>query len=70
MADESGHFSQHSYASRRSRRRGAPKFHPENSAVLVEGSDLALITDAGWDFIFAHTEMVFARTTPDQKLQV
>jgi hypothetical protein len=60
-----------------SRGRGRRQYHvsaslirPENSAVLVEGSDLARITKSGWDFVFAHTELVFARTTPDQKLQV
>jgi sodium/potassium-transporting ATPase subunit alpha len=25
---------------------------------------------AGWDYIFMHKELVFSRTTPEQKLQI
>lgn len=39
-------------------------------AVLVLGAELELLSEQGWDFIFAHPEMVFARTTPYQKLQI
>ena len=28
------------------------------------------LTNLAWDFIFAHDELVFARTTPEQKLQI
>ena len=41
-----------------------------NSAVVVQGRDLASITPGGWDFVFSHDELVFARTTPEQKLQI
>jgi sodium/potassium-transporting ATPase subunit alpha len=41
-----------------------------SNAVVIEGRDLDSITKAGWDFVFAHTEMVFARTTPEHKLMV
>jgi len=45
--------------------------HPQgNPAVVVEGKDLESITPGGWDYIFQHDEMVFARTTPEQKLQI
>lgn len=41
-----------------------------NAAVVVEGKDLDSIDEEGWDYIFQHREMVFARTTPDHKLMI
>jgi sodium/potassium-transporting ATPase subunit alpha len=38
--------------------------------IVVVGNDLVTITAEGWDFIYSHSEMVFARTTPEQKLQI
>ena len=48
------------------------RLHPlaRYTAVLVEGKDIEMLTRNGWDFVFAHSEMVFSRTTPDQKLQI
>lgn len=43
---------------------------PRNSAVVILGKDLDIIDPAGWDFIFEHSEMVFARTTPEHKLEI
>ena len=43
---------------------------PLSSAVVVEGRDLEAVYPAGWDFIFQHNEVVFARTSPEQKLQI
>jgi sodium/potassium-transporting ATPase subunit alpha len=42
----------------------------KNRAIVVEGTFLSDISEEGWDFIMTHSEMVFARTTPDQKLQI
>ena len=42
----------------------------EASAVVVEGSELDALTDEDWDRILAHREVVFARTSPRQKLQI
>ena len=42
----------------------------ENTAVLVHGADIEALSNEDWDFIFAHTELIFARTTPEHKLQV
>jgi sodium/potassium-transporting ATPase subunit alpha len=41
-----------------------------SEAVVVEGKQLDTIDEDGWDYIFNHSEMVFARTTPDHKLKV
>eukprot|EP00953_Heterococcus_sp_UTEX-ZZ885_P028086 14991-Heterococcus_DN1.PRE.6 len=41
-----------------------------NTAVLVVGAELEALPANGWDFIFTHKEMVFCRTTPEQKLEI
>jgi hypothetical protein len=41
-----------------------------HEAILIEGYQLDNLTNCHWDFIFSHREMVFARTTPDQKLLI
>jgi magnesium-transporting ATPase (P-type) len=41
-----------------------------STAVLVHGAELDALPKAGWDFIFKHKEMVFSRTTPEQKLEI
>ncbi len=39
-------------------------------AVVVTGSDLKLLDDALWSWVLSHEEIVFARTSPEQKLRV
>ncbi|CAI4213502.1 unnamed protein product [Parascedosporium putredinis] len=39
-------------------------------ALLVEGPSMADLTDEDWDIICAYEEIVFARTTPEQKLRI
>jgi sodium/potassium-transporting ATPase subunit alpha len=39
-------------------------------SIVVTGRELENIEQEGWDFIFSHNELVFSRTTPDQKLQI
>lgn len=39
-------------------------------AIVIDGSDLSNITDNGWSFLFTHSQIVFARTTPEQKLLI
>lgn len=41
-----------------------------SAAIVVTGKEIETITPEQWDFIFAHKELVFARTTPEQKLQI
>lgn len=41
-----------------------------NSAVVVRGNELRDANQAKWDEILAHREIVFARTSPKQKLQI
>lgn len=42
----------------------------EPSAIIVEGKDLIGITEQQWDRVFEFSEMVFARTTPENKLEI
>jgi sodium/potassium-transporting ATPase subunit alpha len=41
-----------------------------NPAILVTGTELEALPTDGWDLIFANKEMVFCRTTPEQKLEI
>ncbi len=42
-----------------------------NRALVITGDDIAALTDEDWDAIFGlYTEIVFARTTPEQKLRI
>jgi sodium/potassium-transporting ATPase subunit alpha len=41
-----------------------------NRALLLEGSQLNDLDDNGWDAVCAYEEIVFGRTTPDQKLRI
>ncbi|KAK9370459.1 sodium/potassium-transporting ATPase [Lipomyces kononenkoae] len=45
---------------------------PERSrkSLLVEGPQISSFRDADWDIICAYEEIVFARTTPEQKLRI
>lgn len=43
---------------------------PDIVAAVVSGSDLKLYTEEQWDLLLAHPELVFARTTPAQKLEI
>jgi sodium/potassium-transporting ATPase subunit alpha len=40
----------------------------EVKAIVVPGSQIADLTEADWDRILAHEKIVFARTSPQQKL--
>lgn len=39
-------------------------------ALLIHGSDIPSFDARAWDWIFSHNELVFARTTPHQKLTI
>ena len=39
-------------------------------SIAVTGTELLTVTAEIWDYIFSHKELVFARTTPDQKLLI
>lgn len=41
-----------------------------SEAIAITGKELETITPQQWDYIFLHNEMVFARTTPEQKLMI
>ena len=39
-------------------------------AALITGAQLPRLTPAGWAWVLSHRELVFARTTPEHKLQI
>lgn len=45
-------------------------FHSSQSALLVSGSDLMGFNDSQWQQLCKYREIVFARTTPHQKLRI
>eukprot|EP00741_Cyanophora_paradoxa_P006335 tig00000980_g6142.t1 len=52
------------------KRRGCrPEEVKENvPAIVIAGTQIADFKDSDWDFVLGHPEIVFARTTPEQKL--
>ncbi|KAG0031325.1 hypothetical protein BGZ82_007028 [Podila clonocystis] len=48
---------------------GRPRFH-EGSSLVLTGSDLAKMSPGEWDLVCAYEEIVFARTSPEQKLKI
>lgn len=42
----------------------------EQTAMVISGSDLASLNDHHWSRLCEYKEIVFARTTPDQKLRI
>lgn len=40
------------------------------ASLLVEGKEIPMITDDQWNIICKYEEIVFARTTPEQKLRI
>jgi sodium/potassium-transporting ATPase subunit alpha len=42
----------------------------QNTSLLLNGSDLCYLNDAEWRIITKYDEVVFARTTPEQKLLI
>lgn len=41
-----------------------------NRSLLLEGSNLSRLNEQDWDVVCAYEEVVFARTTPEQKLRI
>ncbi|GAB7355779.1 hypothetical protein MBLNU459_g6461t1 [Dothideomycetes sp. NU459] len=41
-----------------------------NSSLLLEGPSIAKLNDEDWDIVCSYEEIVFARTTPEQKLRI
>lgn len=39
-------------------------------AVVITGPELAQFTDEHWDWVLGHRDLVFARTTPENKLEM
>lgn len=48
---------------------GRPRFR-ESTSLLLTGTDLARISPGEWDLVCAYEEIVFARTSPEQKLKI
>ncbi|KAI5239616.1 putative Na/K ATPase alpha 1 subunit [Aureobasidium subglaciale] len=41
-----------------------------NNSLLLEGPSINKLTDEDWDIVCSYEEIVFARTTPEQKLRI
>jgi sodium/potassium-transporting ATPase subunit alpha len=39
-------------------------------AIAITGADMGVFDDKAWDWVIAHDEIVFARTTPEDKLRI
>ena len=46
------------------------KESPSHTSLLLEGKDIAKLSDEDWNIVCAYEECVFARTTPEQKLRI
>ncbi|KAJ4288867.1 hypothetical protein N0V88_007197 [Collariella sp. IMI 366227] len=42
----------------------------ERGSLLLEGNQIARLTNQDWDIVCSYPEIVFARTTPEQKLRI
>jgi sodium/potassium-transporting ATPase subunit alpha len=42
----------------------------EGRALIVEGQEVLGLTDGDWNLVCEYEEIVFARTTPEQKLRI
>ncbi|KAF9906039.1 hypothetical protein EC991_001121 [Linnemannia zychae] len=48
---------------------GRPRFR-EGTSLVLTGSDLAKMSPGEWDLVCTYEEIVFARTSPEQKLRI
>ncbi|KAI1315762.1 hypothetical protein EDD11_000365 [Mortierella claussenii] len=48
---------------------GRPRFR-EGTSLVLTGTDLARMSPGEWDLVCAYEEIVFARTSPEQKLKI
>ncbi|KAF9940794.1 hypothetical protein BGZ67_006811 [Mortierella alpina] len=48
---------------------GRPRFR-EGTSLVLTGSDLTKMSPGEWDLVCAYEEIVFARTSPEQKLRI
>ncbi|KAF9093058.1 hypothetical protein BGX23_003676 [Mortierella sp. AD031] len=48
---------------------GRPRFR-EGSALVLTGSDITKMSPGEWNLVCAYEEIVFARTSPEQKLKI
>ena len=46
------------------------RFQRSRKSLLIEGPQISSFLDADWDVICRYEEIVFARTTPEQKLRI
>lgn len=46
------------------------KYPTPSAALLLTGNDLMKLNDHQWSQVCAYSEIVFSRTTPDQKLRI
>lgn len=46
------------------------EIHVGRTSLVLEGDDMLKMTDPTWDLACSYEEVVFARTTPEQKLRI
>ena len=39
-------------------------------SIIVEGPDISLLPPVCWNYIFEHNEIIFSRTSPEEKLLI
>lgn len=49
---------------------GCSADHPSRKAIVIDGAELSALTESEWDVLCSYDEIVFARTTPEQKLRI
>ncbi|KAK9234683.1 hypothetical protein V1525DRAFT_349758 [Lipomyces kononenkoae] len=47
-----------------------PKYEGQISSIVINGPELTTLTESQWDRLCKYDEIVFARTTPEQKLRI
>jgi sodium/potassium-transporting ATPase subunit alpha len=60
---------EHSEAEKRTAKDGLPSGSIDRS-LLIEGSQLGGLSESDWDTVCEYKEIVFGRTTPEQKLRI
>jgi sodium/potassium-transporting ATPase subunit alpha len=49
---------------------GSTAANPSRRAIVIDGAELSALTESEWDVLCTYDEIVFARTTPEQKLRI
>jgi sodium/potassium-transporting ATPase subunit alpha len=42
----------------------------DSDALVVRGTDIPKFTEEIWNWVLSHNQLIFARTSPEQKLRI